>query len=153
MLKLIGGCFLMLLTLSSVFAGEQRRIELTDGSIIVGEIVSFSQGVYTINSGHFGVVKIDDSKIRAIESSSGGSGESSLSDLQGLQHQIMGDPDLMSTILSLQDDPDVQAALQDQQVMSAVASGDIGALLSLPVFMKLLENPRIKEIARDVGAQ
>jgi hypothetical protein len=136
-----------------VFAGEQRRIELTDGSIIVGEIVSFSQGVYTINSGHFGVVKIDDSKIRAIESSSGGSGESSLSDLQGLQHQIMGDPDLMSTILSLQDDPDVQAALQDQQVMSAVASGDIGALLSLPVFMKLLENPRIKEIARDVGAQ
>jgi len=132
---------------TGVFAGPARQIELTDGSVITGEIVSFSDGIYTIKSSHLGLLKIEDSKVRSIDS---GDSNASFGDLQGLQNMIMSSPDLMNTIMSLQDDPDFQAALQNPEVMRAVSSGDVNALLSNPLFMKLIENPRVKEIVQEV---
>ncbi|MEN8218460.1 MAG: hypothetical protein ABFS56_19245 [Pseudomonadota bacterium] len=150
-MKLITTYLLLMLWYGSVFAGSQRQIELTDGSVISGEIVSFSGGVYTIKSNHLGILKIEDSKVRSIHAESGSSNSSfSAADVQGLQKMIMSRPDLMNTIMSLQNDPNVQAVLQNPEVMSAVASGNIDALLSNPLFMKLVENPKIKEIAKQV---
>jgi len=154
MMKLITSYFFILLIFwnTGVFAGSQRQIELTDGSVITGEIVSFSDGVYTIKSNHLGILKIEDSKVRSIDSGSRDSNDSNASfgDLQGLQNLIMSSPDLMNTIMSLQDDPDFKAALQNPEVMRAVSSGDINTLLSNPLFMKLIENPKVKEIAQEV---
>ncbi|KHD04849.1 hypothetical protein PN36_00975 [Candidatus Thiomargarita nelsonii] len=150
-MKLITSYFFILLMFwyTGVFAGPARQIELTDGSVITGEIVSFSNGIYTIKSNHLGLLKIEDSKVRSIDSGSRDS-NASFGDLQGLQNLIMSSPDMMNTIMSLQDDPDFQAALQNPEVMRAVTSGDVNALLSNPLFMKLIENPRMKEIVQEV---
>lgn len=157
-MKLTSACFLMLLTIS-VFADTQRQIEFNDGSIISGEIVSFSNGVYTIKSNNLGTLKIQDSKIRAIHSEStyltsdkkfNPQLPSLRTGLQAVQGLIMNSPNLMDTVLSLQNDPDFQSALQDSDVMNAVNSGDFNALLVNQNFMKLIEKPMIKEIAQEI---
>ncbi len=185
-MKLITTCFLVLFAISNVFAGTIRQIELNDGSLLKGEIVSFNNGVYTIKSS-FGLLKIEDSKIRSIHSGkvrvlpSKSNEESSAreprqiklneesnelmsakvlnkkpslpfinSGLQAIQGMILNSPDILEMILSLQNDSDLQAALQDPLVMDAVMSGDINALRTHPKFKKLLENPKVIEIIRKI---
>src|SRR5512147_2497667 len=55
-------------------AGEAREIELIDGSIITGEVLSLVGGICTIKSDSLGTIKLDDSKIRAIRAKSAGLG-------------------------------------------------------------------------------
>ncbi len=66
--------------------------------------------------------------------------------VQELQKQMLGDPGIMVLIMALQNDPEMQALLNDPKVVAAVQAGDISALLSDPRFMKLLDNPRVREI-------
>ena len=138
----------------SVLAGEVSEIELTDGSIIRGEIVSFINGVYTVESGSVGTVRIDESKVQVIRMKGSptreSSGSSLSSEAQALQQLMMTDEQLLNNILSLQSDPEVQEILNDPAIVRAVNSGNIDALLSNPKFMQLLGNPRIQAITRDV---
>jgi hypothetical protein len=139
----------------SVFAGELREIELIDGSVVFGEIVSFSNGVYTLKSGSLGTVQINESKIRVIRLKSHGTPAGKLAapsdtpagtQVQALQKLMMNDKDIMSVIHSLLNDPEFQEILEDPAIMNAVNSGNIDALISNPKFMKLLSNPKIQEI-------
>ena len=145
---IIGLLFLLGIFLGNARAGEIKEIELTDGSVIYGEIVSFSGGTFTLRSESFGTMKIEESKIRAIRSKGpvGGGRDQ----IQQLQQRMMSDEEVVEMILSLQNDPDVQKILQDPEIMKAVNSGDINALLSNPKFMKLLENPTIQDIRKKV---
>jgi hypothetical protein len=165
MMKLKSAFFIMLLCYGSAFAGEVRQIKLNDGSVIFGEIVSFSEGVYTVNSGSFGTIKIEDTKIRAILSNEVTSNETTTeqlpdfsnsalgTELQSLQSKIMNDENMMGTIMSLQNDPDFQAILQDPDTISAVMSGDFKTLLNDPKFKKLLDHEAVKDIAKKVEAE
>lgn len=145
---IISFLFLLGILLGNVFAGELREIELKNGSVIYGEIISFSDGIFTLRSRTLGTVKIKESKIRAIRSkaSVGQTGDQ----IQALQQRMMSDKEIVDMILSLQDDPDVQRVLQDPEIMNAVNSGDTNALLSNPKFMKLLESPAIQDITKKV---
>ena len=154
------GLFILLgILCGSVFAGELREIELIDGTVIFGEIVSFSDGVYTLKSGSLGTVRINESKIRVIRLKSHGAPAAELTtpsdtsagtELQALQKLMMNDKEIMSVILSLLNDPDFQEILKDPAIINAVNSGDIDALISNAKFMKLLKNPRFQEIKRKV---
>jgi hypothetical protein len=145
-------------------AGEQRRIELQDGGLIFGEIVAFANGVYTINSPAFvGKIKIKDDKIKAIRSpqaeallSEQADALSKLglaSEFQSLQDLVANNKEVMTALTTLQNDPQFQAVLQDKDVMNAVMSGNFGALLNNPSFMKLLEHKKVQEIAKDIEAE
>ena len=60
---------LVILALSSatqVIAAETQEIELTDGSVITGEVVSLSGGIYTIRSAALGTLRLEASKISVI---------------------------------------------------------------------------------------
>jgi hypothetical protein len=150
------GCLILLLTLAGgVIAGEYKEIELNDGSTVYGEIVSFSDGVYRVRTSSLGIVEIDDNQIRTIRSNSRGptapkygnqTGNNLNADKQALQQRMISDEEIMTLILSLQDDPDIKAVLNDPELMQAVNSGDIATLTSNPKFMKLLENPKIMQI-------
>ncbi len=149
--------FLILLLCANVFA-EAQEIELKDGSIIAGEIISLSNGLYTIESNSLGNLKIKKSKIRTIRSKSRRSGKSSPlpvvnNTVQALQDTIMSQPDLMTMIMALQNDPDIRMALQDSKVMNAVMSGNINALMDNPAFQRILENPRVQAISREIEAK
>ncbi len=67
-----------------------------------------------------------------------------------MQHMMTGDADIMSMILSLQDDPDLQRILEDPALMDAVRSGDIKTLEANPQFRRLLSNPTIRDITGKV---
>ena len=171
-MKLINTVFFILLSVycSSLYADKQRLIELNDGSVISGQIVSFSNGTYTINSASLGIIKIEDSTIQAIRSNSEDAKIQTIrsnsnrpisdiainptsvsnTDLQSLQNLMMGNPSIMNTILSLQDDPDFQAILQDSDIMAAIMSGNLNALMTNTTFMELLEHQQVKGIIEEV---
>lgn len=143
--------------IGNVFSGEVREVELKDGSVICGEIVSFKGGIYTLKSSTLGTVKIEESKIRVIRfkpsvktkgKQRNSAQTSSKAQVQALQQLMMGDKEIVSMILSLLNDPEVQKILEDPSITKAVNSGDIEALISNPKFMKLLDNPAIKDIGK-----
>ena len=71
-------------------------------------------------------------------------------DLQALQQEIMANEQIMAMIMNMQDDPEIQAILQDPEIMNAINAGDMNALLANPKFIKLMQNPKIREITKEV---
>ena len=146
--------------ISAVSAGEIGEIELVDGSLVRGEIISSRDGIYTLKSNTLGTVRIEASKIRAIRFKTSleanakkrdtrpGSAEAQV---QVLQQLLMGDQEILGMILSLLNDPDIQGILEDPSIIEAVKRGDIEALSSNPKFMRLLNNPAIQEITRKMA--
>jgi hypothetical protein len=143
---ILGSFFLSVLFLGHAFAGETKTFELLDGSIITGEIISYNDGTFTLKSEILGTIRIEETKIRAIRSR--GNGGISGDEVQALQEKMMGNEEIFAMILSLQNDPEFREILQDPEIMDAVSSGDINALLSNQKFLKLLENPAIQDIGK-----
>jgi hypothetical protein len=131
---------------TAIPAGANQKIELQDGTVILGEILSFDGSTYTLRTESLGQVKIEKSKVRSIQM--GGSATEALQGVQQLRDRIMADPESLRMIMALQDDPDVQAVLNDPEVMSAADAGDLDRLLSHPKVIKLLQNPVIQDIGK-----
>ena len=158
----IGLLCLGLLLTTGLRADNSRIIELVDGSQIAGEIVLFEHGVYTIESSSLGRLHIPDSDIRVIRSgglvpsrqSSPPSTDPDRLSAAGLTHyesQIVGDPQILSLVMALQNDPDVLAVLNDPSVMQAIAARDLNALQDNAKILKLENNPTIRQILDLVG--
>jgi hypothetical protein len=150
-------CFLCLILFAAgAGAGELKVIELKDGSIITGEVISLGGGLYTIKSDSLGMIKVEESKIRAIRSKSPEKGSASAgpatqsSDAQALQQKMMGDQEIMTMVQALRDDPEFKKVMEDPVVMKAMKEGDVSALMANPQFRKLLNNPTVKEIEKKV---
>ncbi len=146
--------FMLALSFGSSIAGELREIDLFEGSTIIGEVQSLSNGIYTVKSESLGVIKIEASKIRAIHAisspMSAESGNGSPGELKSFQEKMLSDKETMSLIQTLQNDPEFNNVLEDPEIVKAVNSGDIAALQTNPRFMELLNNTTVKEIMRKV---
>ena len=143
---------LLLLILGAIptLAGPTQRIELHDGSVIQGEVLSFDGSVYTIRTASLGTITVPASRVHTIHMEGSGSSLTEKHEYRDLQQGILGSPDTLNMILGLQDDPDVQAVLQDAELMKAVQAGDLERLLANPKFLRLLENPRVQDIGKRV---
>lgn len=155
-------CFYILIVFmsSNAFASEPVQIQLTDGSMISGEIISFREGVYTLQSDSLGTIKIDESQIKLIRMDSHGtapwqpantSNDSVDNTIQTLQKSMTQNPQIMEMIQTLQNDPEIQSLIQDKDIMEAVTAGDINTLMSDPEFIKIFENPSIQQIQKEVA--
>jgi len=132
-------------------AAEMREIELTDGTIVTGEIVSLTGGVYTVRSATLGTLRIEESNIRTIRlKDSAGSSTNTGGEVMSLQNKMMSDGEIMNMIQGLQNDPEFQEILQDPELMKAVHAGDITTLVANPKFMRLLNNQSVKDIKNKV---
>jgi hypothetical protein len=145
---------ILLLTARSAPAAEMREIEMSDGSVVSGEVLSLSKGIYTIKSDSLGTITIDESKVRVIRpgsaSQGAGTSQNSGSEVRSLQNKMMNDQEIMGMIQSLQNDPEFKKLLEDPDVMKAVSEGDIPALMANPKFTKLLNNPTVRDIQKKV---
>lgn len=147
----------LMLFAANADAGELKVIELKDGSTITGEMLSLSGGIYTVKSDSLGIIKLEESKVRAIRSNApansaapGNGIPGSGAEVRTLQEKMMSDKEVMSMIQSLQDDAEFKKLLEDPETMKAVQSGDVAALMANPQFMKLLNNPTVKDIQKKV---
>jgi hypothetical protein len=152
-LALVIALLLMLPFSGRLLAGETREIELNDGSVIAGEVLSLSNGIYTIRTGALGILTLEEAKVRSIRQqgafSSPPSGPSG--DTKSLQDKMMADKDVMAMIQSLKDDPQFTKILEDPEIMNAVNSGDTAALMTNPRFLQLLHNPTVRDIQQKVA--
>jgi hypothetical protein len=142
---------IILVVLLSVSAGsakaEMREIELNDGSVIAGDIISLSDGIYTVRSASLGTLRIEASRISAIRAPGATTLQNnSSSQVDSLRNEMLSDAEIMNAIRTLQNDPDVQKILQDPEIIKAIREGDIGALMRNPEFMKLLDKQSIRDI-------
>jgi hypothetical protein len=145
--------------------GHGKTLELTDGSTLEGEIVSFSEGKYTVQSPSLGTLQIEDSKVRNIVNSTdqpvAASSQGAVpfdpavvrSEMQKLQSAILRDPDTMKTVAGLISNPDFRALVNDPEVMSAAKSLDLKTLMANPKFVSAINDPAIKDIDRKIKEQ
>ena len=159
MMKIKRICIFFFLSILSftAYAGELNEFELVDGSTIYGQIVSFNDGIYIVESSSLGTIKINESDIQQIRVKSGSTkrmdysspaNSTITSEIQALQTLIKNDQEIMNMILSLQNDPDFQEIMRDPNIVNALNSGDIAALISNPKFISLLNNQKVQEIQK-----
>jgi hypothetical protein len=158
-MKLVMVCFALVLSFfpGAAHAGEIKELELKDGSVVAGEVLSLSNGIYTVKSDILGTIKLEETKVRTIRerSSSGNTGVSAgnngaTGEVKSLQQKMMSDKEIMNMIRSLQNDPEFKKLMEDPEFMKAVNAGDVAALTADPRFTKLLANPTVQEIQKKV---
>lgn len=154
--------FIVLMSVwATAFAGSPGTIHLKDGSVIAGELVSVGNSSYKISTKSMGVVEIDKQQVRSIDFGavnttettvpSGRSSNDIMSQASSLSKIMMNDKAIMDSIIKLQDNPDFKAAMNDPEIMNAIRSGNIDALLSNPSFIKLMEDSTVKSINRQLS--
>jgi len=156
----VAGFLLVLMAFyGNASAGQLSEIELVDGGIIRGEIVSQSDGVYVVKSDSLGTLKVKESEIQFIRMGFAGATEKEIvstpkgaaaSEIQSLRQSMMNNDEVMGLVMALQKNPKMQELLKDPDFMKAVSAGDITTLMANPKFIELLNNPEIKEIQKKV---
>jgi len=136
----------------TVHAGELQEIVLIDGSIIVGELVSLTNGIYTIKTATLGDLMVEDARVETIRYKSGrmeGPEKASVQqEIMAIQQKMIADESIVQLILALQNDPDFQDIIQDESIMTAISSGDFNALMANPKIVKLMNNSSVQEIKK-----
>jgi len=151
--------FIVALTVVSLHYGSAsaETLELNDGTVIQGEIKSLQNGVYTVETSALGTVRVPQQNVRTIDQSSGDTAGSpareslpSQPEIEAMQLRIIQDPNLLAMLLSLQNDPEVQAILADPEIMGALAAGDLAALMDHPKIIALTRNAHVREFMGEV---
>ena len=155
---------LSMLAAISVLCGtaSAAMLVLNDGTVIHGDIKTLQDDVYTVETVSLGTLRVRKQTIRTIDHDAGQTNGSpangspttgssaNAAALQATQLRILQDPGLLSTIQSLQNDPDVQAVLADPEIVSALASGNFAALMNHPKIIALTSNSKIREVVDQV---
>ncbi len=125
-----------LLTLSSIaYCGQISRIQLSDGSVINGEIISYADGSYTVNTSAAGEVKIKAANISRIEPAATAAADTNTDKMNAYAKSAMSNPETAAAVTKLSADPQVQELARDPQIAQAAKSGDIQALMKNEKFM------------------
>ena len=135
---------------------------MTDGSVINGEIISFANGVYAINTANFGEIKIGAEKVSKIESANYVSTSTTISPIlqadNPIQSQIstyeqtlMNNPENAAIVTGLTSNNRLQEMAKDPQIQNAAKRGDIQSLLGNPKFMEVVNSPEVQEAVKKIN--
>lgn len=131
------------------YCGEPSRVELTDGSVINGEVVSLANGVYTVNSSAFGEIKIDAAKVSKIESVKPSlpsiNGKIDPATIESYKQSLLNNKENVAALSGLAANPSIQDLAKDPQVVAAAKAGDIQALLNNKKFTDVVSDPDVQE--------
>ena len=156
MKKLIIFCSFFFALNAAAYSGQLSKIELTDGSVINGEVVSYLNNIYTISTTSFGEIKVEAAKVVKIESANYISPNTSLSPIvqtnnptpsqvSAYGQTLMKNPENVTVLKGLASDPRVQEIAGDAQIQDAAKSGDIQALMKNPKFMDIVNSPEVQK--------
>ncbi len=146
------------------YAQETKTITLTDGSNLKGQVVSFENDVYTIETPHLGEIEIDDADILSINAGNAlptqntpNNDPSSSRDAQlknqvmQIQSSVMSDPSLMEDIEGLLEDEGIRSILADQNFVNDVMSYDMNKIEQNSNTQELMQNPSIQALMEKIN--
>lgn len=161
--RALGLCALLLavaLGCQAALAGPSR-VELKDGSVLTGDLVGYSGGIYTLRSPTLGEIRLEESQVLSVRpgatgdpagaDAAGGLGGLRLppdlaGQVQATQQRLISDPAVFGMIMALQNDPAIRAVLSDPAFLSLITSGNLQAIQGSPGFQELLQNPGLRAI-------
>lgn len=139
-------------------AAEMATIELTDGSTLNGELLSLKDGAYEIKTQSLGVLQIPQedvalvsNKAKGLTAKGSGAASPDSTALADLQQQIVGNPETLSLIMGLGNDPTIQAVISDPEIKAAIASGDFEMLVAHPKIQQMMRHPTVRKITRSAS--
>lgn len=150
------------------FADESRQatINLTDGSQLAAEILSYHHGTYTVSVKSLGTLEIDEAKIRSISMEGDGKvppvldkeGRKNTTQGEGLnvtpemvestKNKVLSDPEAMEKVKSILGDPDVQAVLNDPEIIKLIQNQDYDALAKNPKIQNLTDKEAVQDLSK-----
>jgi len=168
-------CSLMFVAAS--LASETRQIHLDDGSSIIGEIISVQNGSYVIKTKSLGTVTLGFQQIEGISALGAATNAVGTSrnlgapvinsttsnpaatapqvglesSVQQIQSSIFSSAALMSSIMQMQDNPEMQAVLNDPELMQAIQRFDIEAIQNNPKIIRLMKSRDMQQIQSKVN--
>ena len=151
---------LALLATSGAWAAP-RIIRLTDGSRILGDVVSMQNDSFTVKTRDLGTVTIKATQIESmtkpgdapatqiLQRTNRARTQPAAKDqaIKSIRSGIVNNTALMGDILRLQSDPQMKAVLADPQLMKAVKSLNFDKLSNDPKIKALMNNPTIQAIS------
>ncbi len=128
---------------------------LNDGSRVAGEIITFQNKIYTVQSTSLGTVKISTDKINRINYSQNKNqrqqnNKISSEQFQEINKSLMSNPAIFQQIQNLQSDPELQAIINDPEIMNSISKGDFQSLMNNEKIIQLMDNAKIKQIIGQV---
>ena len=131
-----------------------RTITLKDGSVIKGNVLQLADGVYTIETGNLGKVNVAESEIVSIAAEAAPaqpqdtvpSSASLKSRAQEIQANLLSDPEVMTEIQNIMQDPEIRGVLSDPAFMNAIMSYDPAQIQHNEKTQYLLQNPKFRSL-------
>lgn len=162
------GLWVLSLSASLPLAADDSRLELTDGSVLLGEVVGFADGSYVIETATLGRVRVPQSRIVSIRPCAGCGGTSAPAGaasvsinpaeaadpgatVADLQRRMAADAGTMASLQALQNDPAVRAVLEDPALMRRIQSFDVEGLEGDPRLEALMRHPEIRALIEAYG--
>jgi hypothetical protein len=146
--------FFIFFLVSSItaYCGQISRIELVDGSAINGEITSYKDGIYVVDTANFGEVKVAADKVSKIESANSPEQTNNFvqPQIDAYKSKIMSNPENVAVITSLASDPQIQEVVKDTQIQDDVRTGNIQALIKNEKFMDIVNNSKMQEAVKKI---
>ena len=161
--------FIILVTLttaSPVFAAT-KNITLKDGSVIKGELVSYQNGVYTLQTENLGRLQLPEANVVSVSSQSASARpQQAVPQAQSneapqfsykvaaMQNKIMADPGALEAVQAMAEDPEIAALVSDpdfvKQLTSAVNSDNVDSVGNDPRIQKLMANPKMQALIQQL---
>jgi hypothetical protein len=140
----------------------KQIITLIDGSVIKGQLIDVQENYYFIQSDTLGMIRIHVNDLASISIKPTASNvvtplsspsnplsswlnESSLSSL-------MANPEIMTTIQTMLQDPQIAQLLQKEDVLTSVLSLDPQQIQNNPELKPLLNHPKMQELIEKLGS-
>lgn len=145
-----------------------QTLYLKDGSVLRGKLVAVEGDAYVIQTENMGTVKVRSSDLSGMSTggqpAAGMPGASQTGDVSGgqkisstqmnqMQNQMMGDPEIMSLIQELVRDPTVQESFADKSLLADIATMDPERIQANPNAQKLMSNPKLQKIIQIMQAK
>ena len=159
-MKIIFFLFAISVSCTTVFADSNKVITLSDGTKIIGKVVSLKDNVYSIESTQLGTVQIAEDKIVSIAAEGAPNIPVITSanalpavdpaqlkqQAQDLQQKFLADEGLMKEIENLMNDEEIKKILSDPDVLNAILSYDPQNIQNNQKINQLMQNPKFKEL-------
>ncbi len=148
---------------SSLVFAQEKIIELKDGVVLQGKVLSKDSEFYKISTRTLGAVLVKDSDIVSIKAAppqsqtgdkkaqDAGPGKIDLQpDAQLYQENIINNPELLESMKTLSQDEELTELLADPEVKAAIMNHDVEFLRNNEKFQKFMNNELLHKVIEEM---